>query len=604
MLLLVSPFAGAVFFGANRIWTIAPFMVCTFSAWILVLLRPFWDPNSRLIRLPPGMICFALFSVYTLGHVFFGGIPYEARSDWLMVGSLWVAYWCWAELAPHRKRGQILLGLIFALASGLAWYALIQHAQESTMSLWVDTEEFYGERATGTYICPNHFAQLLSMVATLGLAVLIHPGCNSLIRVLSGYSVLVCIPAIFITFSRSGMIGLVSGCTAVLLLSLWKRARIVFWVSMLLGPVAVGCVGFLLFQQSPDFRERVEGATPGQYDPSVLGRLDAWQDTVEMIQDKPFFGHGAGSFRWAYLAYKSPSFQLWLRYTHNEYLQALADYGVIGFMLLCGVLGAVLFRLRSVYLHPPNSRSEVMALALLGVISAALAHAMFDFTFHIYANTHLLALLAGLVFSGQFSVGALQPRSWGSVWTRSLYGCGILLAVLWIAGSLQLYAGYSRVEKGYAAMKKLEYDLALDYYRSGAEIDGQYWKAWEGIGDVYRSKAFWLLDQEEAAACPEKALEAYSRAQAFNRSDVTAVYAQGDLLMRRGQYHKALEYLQLAKDRNPKTALYWQRLGQLHLKMGHVEEARRHYLEVLKLERDNQVAIIGLENLRSPEDSM
>jgi tetratricopeptide (TPR) repeat protein len=191
----------------------------------------------------------------------------------------------------------------------------------------------------------------------------------------------------------------------------------------------------------------------------------------------------------------------------------LADYGVIGFMLLCGVLGAVLFRLRSVYLHPPNSRSEVMALALLGVISAALAHAMFDFTFHIYANTHLLALLAGLVFSGQFSVGALQPRSWGNVWTRSLYGCGILLAVLWIAGSLHL-------------------------------------------------------------------------------------------LMRRGQYHKALEYLQLAKDRNPKTALYWQRLGQLHLKMGHVEEARRHYLEVLKLERDNQVAIIGLENLRSPEDSM
>ena len=136
---------------------------------------------------------------------------------------------------------------------------------------------------------------------------------------------------------------------------------------------------------------------PGQMDASASGRLAAWGDTVQMIQDKPLFGHGAGSFRWDYLAYKSPSFQLWLRYTHNEYLHALSDYGVVGFIFLGGALGAAVWVLFRVYLNPPDDRTEYLTIGMLGILAAALAHALFDFTFHIYANVHLLLMLAGLV---------------------------------------------------------------------------------------------------------------------------------------------------------------------------------------------------------------
>ena len=146
-LLSLSPLLGAIFFGANRLWSIAPFMICIFIAWILILIRPFWDEESQVVRLPPGIIPLGLFSVYGFLHIVFGDISYEARADWLIMGSGLAAYWTWTELTPRLKRSRFLVGTILAFSSGLAWYAIIQHTQGSTMTLWIDTVVFYEDRA-------------------------------------------------------------------------------------------------------------------------------------------------------------------------------------------------------------------------------------------------------------------------------------------------------------------------------------------------------------------------------------------------------------------------------------------------------------------------
>lgn len=78
---------------------------------------------------------------------------------------------------------------------------------------------------------------------------------------------------------------------------------------------------------------------------SALGRVAIWHNSAEMIADKPFFGHGPGSFGSDYMLYQADYFamnpdsryaQLANNVTHpfNEYLLLVIEYGVLGLLLL------------------------------------------------------------------------------------------------------------------------------------------------------------------------------------------------------------------------------------------------------------------------------
>lgn len=82
---------------------------------------------------------------------------------------------------------------------------------------------------------------------------------------------------------------------------------------------------------------------------SVRVRIESSVDTIIMWLDKPYFGHGIGSFNSVYPIYQEAHLQyfpmmgtllqpitMYLGTAHNEYLQILAEYGVVGFVLVSG----------------------------------------------------------------------------------------------------------------------------------------------------------------------------------------------------------------------------------------------------------------------------
>ena len=64
----------------------------------------------------------------------------------------------------------------------------------------------YGNRATGTYFCPNHLAGFLEMVLPLGLAYLFAGRLNATFKVFLGYACLVISVGIGLTLSRGGVL--------------------------------------------------------------------------------------------------------------------------------------------------------------------------------------------------------------------------------------------------------------------------------------------------------------------------------------------------------------------------------------------------------------
>ncbi len=92
------------------------------------------------------------------------------------------------------------------------------------------------------------------------------------------------------------------------------------------------------------------------------------------------------------------------RYAHNEYLQVLAELGVVGGLLLAALLAGVLWRLG----RRCRSGGAVNAGALAAVTALAV-HAGFDFVWHIPAIPLLAAALAGLVSPEERPAGNTQP---------------------------------------------------------------------------------------------------------------------------------------------------------------------------------------------------
>lgn len=92
------------------------------------------------------------------------------------------------------------------------------------------------------------------------------------------------------------------------------------------------------------------------------------------------------------------------RYAHNEYLQVLAELGIVGGLLLAALLASVLRRLG----QRCRSGGAVSAGALAAVTALAV-HAGFDFVWHIPAIPLLAAALVGLASPEEHPAGNTQP---------------------------------------------------------------------------------------------------------------------------------------------------------------------------------------------------
>jgi O-antigen ligase len=73
--------------------------------------------------------------------------------------------------------------------------------------------------------------------------------------------------------------------------------------------------------------------TQGNSIETLTGRTYIWSKSFEIAIEKPWLGHGFDSFRWIFPPFQN--FQPWQ--AHNEAIQQLFTYGVVGLALVIGI---------------------------------------------------------------------------------------------------------------------------------------------------------------------------------------------------------------------------------------------------------------------------
>ncbi|MBI2820299.1 MAG: O-antigen ligase family protein [Acidobacteria bacterium] len=164
-----------------------------------------------------------------------------------------------------------------------------------------------------------------------------------------GVFVLLSSLAVLLSFSRTAMIGLVVGSVTAVVLSRFEPGiasrlrlqRTAVQLAVILAGFggAIYVAGEFVVRRVESISQ-VQGVWSGELSLSdeAGGRVVIIQEATRIFGEHPFIGTGAGN----YLEYFDRSLRVLPMTPHNQYLGFLAEFGILGFILLAGFLFSLL----------------------------------------------------------------------------------------------------------------------------------------------------------------------------------------------------------------------------------------------------------------------
>lgn len=265
--------------------------------------------------------------------------------------------------------------------------------------------------ATGPFVSYVHFANYLALVFPLALVgIFTHsfvapPANKKAFRLFCGFTAFIVFTGVLLSLSRGGWISVVLGVSFLLwlLLSLPEERRPYLLRRPKISVVRFSLVGLslllmlALFFVGPSGRmqmdTRLEEAVMGEA--RLQTRVAMWEDSLGIIRDFPLFGVGLGSWQELFPRYRRPPWSpVLFREAHNDYLELLAETGLIGFVLLAWFFWQVGRKLFLSFKMLPPKTVPVFA-ALVSALGIMAFHEFFDFNLQIPANAFLFTLFLG-----------------------------------------------------------------------------------------------------------------------------------------------------------------------------------------------------------------
>jgi hypothetical protein len=256
-----------------------------------------------------------------------------------------------------RRVGMALLGL----GLGVVVVGLVDRGPRIEHQLHFVMYGFWKPEQDGhpftPFVDPNHYAGWMVMVVgvTLGyLCGLIEASwvaCRGQLHrwlrwvstpdagrpVLLALSLPAMVAALVMTNSRSGFaaLGITVACCAIRGLTRARDMRVRVTIVAVLGAVFLGAI---LWAGVDPLVQKFSAVST---DPSGQARTGAWRDAIRIFRDFPIFGSGMNSFGTMMLYYQSGARESYFTQAHNDYLQILAEGGLLVAGAALALIGVV-----------------------------------------------------------------------------------------------------------------------------------------------------------------------------------------------------------------------------------------------------------------------
>jgi len=379
---------GPVAFGAVEPWSI---FVLEISSLLLVLLwlAKQWLDGELNIQWNPLFLPMAGFGALILVQIVARRSAY--LHDTIAGALLYVAYAMLCFLASQtllRSSQARKLTMIFVLYGfTLAALALVQGIAPNGRLFWLRQPRM-GGWVYGSYVNHNHYAGLMELLIPIPLVLSLTHLTHHRERTIAGVAAAIMTGTVFLSGSRGGMLAVLVEflVLAVVLFRYRKGVRVAIGV----GAFAVVLISLLAWLGGSQLTERVSSiSTEARTEISGGMRLSIDRDAFRMFLQKPLLGWGLRTFPVVYPQFRSFYTNFFVNEAHNDYLQLLAEMGLLGFGVMAWFLVVVFRRAVGKIANWTSDVSGAVTLAcMLGSIGI-LVHSLVDFNLQIPANAAL-----------------------------------------------------------------------------------------------------------------------------------------------------------------------------------------------------------------------
>lgn len=483
------------------------------------------------------IVVMAIFAAYIFWRGFTSEVKWLARQDMVFAATALVTYGLTAVVFTGNKARLAILGVLFLLIAGNTGLGLYQYFEDPRLSIF----QFFGLRraaevsAGGFYVSANHMAGFLTLAGLplLGVAVL-GGGLPMGVRLTAMLGFLLAGIGVGFSTSRGGVLGFFGGMGILMVLAfmLWLKERrsranrrsagTGWWLvglaalfSVMLGGAAVVLRRF--FGAGHDLKD-------------LNGRGPLWDAAMEQWQTSPIIGTGARSYEYMERGFRTfetnwmtGSGQVDAQFAHNDYLQCLGEYGLVGLVLALLVAAGHFWNALSSSLTagrenlpstaaaapqttvPAAKSATGLATGLAVGASASLAGLMLqslvDFNLHIGSNAVATGLILGFMATPGFLKTKARPESrnpsaeprpkaGSGICGRRLAVCGVLAA----ASVILIHSGWRFAPADLAyrqGLKQIAYATTLPEFiktsgtfQQATALDPDNCMAWSMRGQV------------------------------------------------------------------------------------------------------------------------
>ena len=420
--------------------------------------------------------------IYMMLRAINSPVHYLGRLDIILMLVLFGVY-IFFSVANTKRDRFIIICLFFLLGLANVCVAIYQLEVKSFHILpGYDRVGLGGqlERPSGFYNASPHFAGFIQIVAIMAASItLFFRGLA--VRILCAIIFVISLSGIVMSQSRGSFIALPFGLVILFGFHLFFNTRIIKRQWKMNGKVAfmiLGIICVLLLAGSwmiKGFGKRVNSVDDFFADSSRsnfrAGAVDQWMES-------PLVGTGSRTFQYKYLQYRpshAPFHQRDPRFTHNDYLQQGAEYGLIGLGLVFLTIWAHFFcAVRRVRHYAAMSEGVVdqsvrlkyaFLVGSIAVISAHAVHACVDFHVRLFA-TGIPIIFCLSIMAGSGRSGIRRPIVASiSVWISALCGLSILIMAWTLAPSSWL------IQKAKDQVRQNAPSAAISFLHEASEMD-------------------------------------------------------------------------------------------------------------------------------------
>lgn len=252
----------------------------------------------------------------------------------------------------------------------------------------------------GSFVNRHDYAAVIEMLIALPLGMLftgaLKPDKRLIYVVVAGLMG----SSLLLSGSRGGLVAMIAEILLLIIITSRSRGRKNLILKAALSFLLVGsAIGGAIFVGGETSLTRF--TDPAASEDISSNRTQIWGVTLKVISEHFPFGAGLGAFGQAYTQADSSSGFERVDQAHNDYLQIVADAGLVG-LVLGGLFLFFVFREGKRNIGVKNKFRRGVAAGAFAGIFAILIHSLFDFVLHITAISVLfLTLLSLLVASGR-----------------------------------------------------------------------------------------------------------------------------------------------------------------------------------------------------------